>query len=164
MPPIVSMTVSRGSSRAERISREQVEFEVVEARSRRLSGFAFPALGTLQADQSIVVTPEIGQSIVTSIDFTDGQRIEEGEVDAPSSAFDDLRGAAGAFEARGCALTRANYQRAEQLVRQGSGTARARDEALNDFKSAEAELAAAQRRSTRRRSRRPLRASSGCAR
>ena len=99
------------------------------------------ALGTLQADQSIVLTPEI-QGIVTSIDFTDGQRIEAGEVVLRIND-DDLKARLAQAEAR-LTLTRANYQRAEQLVRQGSGTARARDEALNDFKSAEAELAAAQ--------------------
>ncbi|MEX2249938.1 MAG: efflux RND transporter periplasmic adaptor subunit [Parvibaculum sp.] len=114
--------------------------EVVEVRKAPVE-VRVAALGTLQADQSIVLTPEI-QGIVTSIDFTDGQRIEAGEVVLRLND-DDLKARLAQAEAR-LTLTRANYQRAEQLVRQGSGTARARDEALNDFKSAEAELAAAQ--------------------
>ncbi|MDO8838072.1 MAG: efflux RND transporter periplasmic adaptor subunit [Parvibaculum sp.] len=114
--------------------------EVVEARLAPIE-VRVSALGTLQADQSIVLTPEI-QGVVTSIDFTDGQRIEAGEVVLRLND-DDLKARLAQAEAR-LTLTRANYQRAEQLVRQGSGTARARDEALNDFKSAEAELATAQ--------------------
>ncbi|MDP2125282.1 MAG: efflux RND transporter periplasmic adaptor subunit [Parvibaculum sp.] len=114
--------------------------EVVEARKAPIP-VRVGALGTLQADQSIVLTPEI-PGIVTSIDFIDGQRIEAGDVVLRLND-DDLSARLAQAEAR-LTLTRANYQRAEQLVRQGSGTARARDEALNDFKSAEAELAAAQ--------------------
>ena len=97
------------------------------------------ALGTLQADQAITVTPEI-TGIVTSIDFEDGQRIEK---DGIIITIDDkdLKARLAQSEAR-LTLTRANYQRAERLLKQGSGTARARDEALNDFKSAEAEVAA----------------------
>ena len=98
------------------------------------------ALGTLQADQAITLRPEI-TGIVTSIDFVDGQRMKKGDL-VITINDDDLKARLMQAEAR-LTLTRANYQRAEQLVRQGSGTARARDEALNDFKSAEAEVAAA---------------------
>ncbi|MBO6633021.1 efflux RND transporter periplasmic adaptor subunit [Parvibaculum sp.] len=97
------------------------------------------ALGTLQADQAITVTPEI-TGVVTSIDFEDGERVEEGEV-IITIDDKDLKARLAQAEAR-LTLTRANYQRAERLLKQGSGTARARDEALNDFKSAEAEVAA----------------------
>ncbi len=96
------------------------------------------ALGTLQADQAITVTPEI-TGIVTSIDFEDGERIEQGDV-IITIDDKDLKARLAQAEAR-LTLTRANYQRAERLLKQGSGTARARDEALNDFKSAEAEVA-----------------------
>lgn len=98
------------------------------------------ALGTLQADQAITIRPEI-TGIVTSIDFKDGQRVSEGDLIITLND-EDLKARLMQAEAR-LTLTRANYQRAEQLVKQGSGTARARDEALNDFKSAEAEVAAA---------------------
>src|SRR5690606_3016328 len=79
--------------------------------------------------------------IVTSIDFKDGERIEAGDVVIKLDDR-DLKARVAQAEAR-LTLTQANYQRAERLLKQGSGTARARDEALNDFKSAEAEVAAA---------------------
>jgi len=112
--------------------------EVIEA-SKEEVDLKVAALGTLQADQAITVRPEI-TGIVTSIDFTDGTRIEEGDTIVTLDDR-DLKARLMQSEAR-LTLTRANYQRAERLLKQGSGTARARDEALNDFKSAEAEVAA----------------------
>jgi len=112
--------------------------EVIEA-SKEEVDLKVSALGTLQADQAITVRPEI-TGIVTSIDFTDGTRIEEGDTIVTLDDR-DLKARLMQSEAR-LTLTRANYQRAERLLKQGSGTARARDEALNDFKSAEAEVAA----------------------
>lgn len=111
--------------------------EVVEAQTEQVDT-TVSALGTLQADQAITIRPEI-TGVVTSIEFEDGQRIEEGDV---VIQLDDreLKARLAQAEAR-LTLTRANYQRAERLLNQGSGTARARDEALNDFKSAEAEVA-----------------------
>lgn len=112
--------------------------EVVEAERQQVET-RVSALGTLQADQAITLTPEI-TGIVTSIDFEDGQRIEK---DGVVIRLDDrdLNARLAQAEAR-LVLTRANYTRADRLLNQGSGTARARDEALNDFKSAEAEVAA----------------------
>ncbi|WP_168713190.1 efflux RND transporter periplasmic adaptor subunit [Parvibaculum lavamentivorans] len=113
--------------------------EVVEAPQQPVQ-VKVSALGTLQADQAITIRPEIN-GIVTSIDFVDGQRMDTGDL-VITINDEDLKARLMQAEAR-LTLTRANYQRAEQLVKQGSGTARARDEALNDFKSAEAEVAAA---------------------
>jgi membrane fusion protein (multidrug efflux system) len=113
--------------------------EVVEAQKGEIE-VVVSALGTLQADQAIVLRPEI-TGIVTSIDFKDGERIEAGDVVIRLDDR-DLKARVAQAEAR-LTLTQANYQRAERLLKQGSGTARARDEALNDFKSAEAEVAAA---------------------
>ena len=113
--------------------------EVVEAQKGEIE-VVVSALGTLQADQAIVLRPEI-TGIVTSIDFKDGERIEAGDVVIKLDDR-DLKARVAQAEAR-LTLTQANYQRAERLLKQGSGTARARDEALNDFKSAEAEVAAA---------------------
>lgn len=114
--------------------------EAVEAQKRDVN-LQVSALGTLQADQAITVRPEI-TGIVTSIDFEDGERVEKGDL-IITLDDKDLTARLMQAEAR-LTLTRANYQRAEQLLKQGSGTARARDEALNDFKSAEAEVAAAE--------------------
>ncbi|MBC7104170.1 MAG: efflux RND transporter periplasmic adaptor subunit [Parvibaculum sp.] len=114
--------------------------EAVEAQKRDVN-LHVSALGTLQADQAITVRPEI-TGIVTSIDFEDGERVEKGDL-IITLDDKDLTARLMQAEAR-LTLTRANYQRAQQLLKQGSGTARARDEALNDFKSAEAEVAAAE--------------------
>jgi membrane fusion protein (multidrug efflux system) len=114
--------------------------EAVEAQKRDVN-LQVSALGTLQADQAITVRPEI-TGIVTRIDFEDGERVEKGDL---IITLDDTALTARLMQAEArLTLTRANYQRAEQLLKQGSGTARARDEALNDFKSAEAEVAAAE--------------------
>jgi membrane fusion protein (multidrug efflux system) len=99
------------------------------------------ALGSLEADQSIVVSPEI-DGIVTSIDFGDGQRLKKGDT---IISLDSASQKARLMQAQArVVLTRANFDRAERLRKQGSGTERARDEALNDMRSAEADLAAAQ--------------------
>lgn len=99
------------------------------------------ALGSLDADQSIVVSPEIS-GIVTSIDFTDGQRLNKGDM-IVSIDSGSLKARLMQTQAR-LTLTRANHDRAARLRKQGSGTERALDEALNDMRSAEADLAAAQ--------------------
>lgn len=99
------------------------------------------ALGSLDADQSIVISPEI-DGVVTSIDFTDGQRLNKGDM-IVSLDSGSLKARLMQTQAR-VKLTRANHDRAERLRKQGSGTERALDEALNDMRSAEADLAAAQ--------------------
>ena len=98
------------------------------------------AIGTLEADQSIVVTPEIS-GIVTSIDFEDGQRLDKGDLIVELND-EDLKARVQQAEAQ-LTLSQANFERARKLVNRGSGTQRARDEALNALKSAEAELALA---------------------
>lgn len=98
------------------------------------------ALGTLDGDQSIVVSSEIN-GIVTSIDFTDGQRLAQGDT-IVSVDSDSLKARRMQTQAR-VTLTRANFDRAQRLRKQGSGTERALDEALNDLRSAEADHAAA---------------------
>jgi membrane fusion protein (multidrug efflux system) len=111
--------------------------EAVAAQTEKVDTIV-SALGTLQADQAITLTPEI-TGVVTAIEFKDGQRIEKDDV---VIRIDDRELNARLIQAEArLTLTRANYQRAERLLNQGSGTARARDEALNDFKSAEAEVA-----------------------
>lgn len=99
------------------------------------------AIGTLEADQSIVVTPEIS-GIVTSIDFEDGQRLEQGDLIVTLND-EDLKARLQQAEAQ-LTLSQANFERARKLVSRGSGTKRSRDEALNALKSAEAQRALAQ--------------------
>lgn len=98
------------------------------------------AIGSLEADQSIVVTTEISGA-VTGIAFVDGQRLAKGDVivtlDQASLKAKQMQADAQ------LALAKANYQRAQNLFAKGSGTARARDEALNDLRSSEADVEAA---------------------
>lgn len=98
------------------------------------------AIGSLEADQSIVVTTEISGA-VTSIAFEDGQRLAKGDVIVTLDQA-SLKAKQMQADAR-LALTQANHQRAQNLFAKGSGTARARDEALNDLRSAQADVAAA---------------------
>lgn len=98
------------------------------------------ALGTLDGDQSIVVSPEIS-GVVTSIDFVDGQRLNQGDT-IISIDSGSLKARYAQTQAR-VTLSRANFDRAQRLRKQGSGTERALDEALNDMRSAEADMAAA---------------------
>ncbi|MCE9649177.1 MAG: efflux RND transporter periplasmic adaptor subunit [Parvibaculum sp.] len=114
--------------------------ETVRAAMRDVS-VNVSALGSLDADQSIVVSPEI-DGVVTSIDFVDGQRLNKGDT-IISIDSGSLKARLMQTQAR-VTLTRANFDRAERLRKQGSGTERALDEALNDRRSAEADLAAAQ--------------------
>ena len=114
-----------------------VEATVAKARDVNVQ---VAAIGTLDADQSIVISPEIN-GIVTSIDFKDGQRLNEGDA-IISIDSGSLTARVMQTQAR-LTLTRANYDRAQRLRKQGSGTARALDEALNDLRSAEADAVAA---------------------
>lgn len=128
------------TGQGQQVGRPTPVVEAVEAQKKDVN-LEVSALGTLQADQAITVRPEI-TGIVTSIGFEDGERVEQGDLIVKLDDK-DLSARLMQAEAR-LTLTRANYQRAQQLLKQGSGTARARDEALNDFTSAEAEVAAAE--------------------
>lgn len=114
--------------------------ETVRAETRDVA-VQISALGTLDGDQSIVISPEIN-GIVTSIDFVDGQRLEQGDT-IISIDSGSLKARLMQTQAR-VTLSRANFDRAKRLRKQGSGTERALDEALNDMRSAEADMAAAQ--------------------
>lgn len=113
--------------------------EVMPATTRDVE-VRISALGTLDGNQSIVVAPEIA-GIVTSIDFVDGQRVNQGDT-IISLDSGSLKARVMQTEAR-VTLSRANYDRASRLRKQGSGTERALDEALNDMRSAEADMASA---------------------
>ena len=113
--------------------------EVMPATSRDVE-VRISALGTLDGNQSIIVAPEIA-GIVTSIDFVDGQRVNQGDT-IISLDSGSLKARFMQTEAR-ATLARANYDRASSLRKKGSGTERALDEALNDMRSAEADMAAA---------------------
>lgn len=85
------------------------------------------AVGTLSAHEAITVRPEI-DGLVTAIEFDEGQRVLVGKV---LVKLDDTILQAELVQAKASlALSERNYQRAAALAGQGSGTQRARDEAL----------------------------------
>lgn len=101
------------------------------------------AVGTLTANESATLRPEQAGSIV-EIAFTEGQRVEQG---ALLLRIDDVLLQAELQQAQASlALSQANYQRASALAERGSGTQRARDEALSALRFDEAAVALAEER------------------
>jgi membrane fusion protein (multidrug efflux system) len=101
------------------------------------------AVGTLRANEAVVISPEIAGRIAR-LPFSEGEKVAAGaalvELDAEilraelDKAQSDL------------ALAEANRKRAMTLANQGSGTLRARDEAIAAHNSAQANLALAKAR------------------
>ncbi len=94
------------------------------------------ALGTLQADQSVVIQPEIAGKVVR-VGFREGERVKAGtvliELDRSILAAEQQQ-AKAALE-----LAELNYRRADTLSKQGIGTTRSRDEAVSAYQTAVAE-------------------------
>ncbi len=101
------------------------------------------AVGSLLADKSITVQPEIA-GIVSKVGFSEGTRVEADHVliqlDSTILAAELDRAEAA------LALSQQNYSRAQTLAAQGSGTTRARDEAAAALSTARAELQLAKAR------------------
>jgi len=101
------------------------------------------AIGTLRADQSVTIAPEIDGRIVFITD-KEGRRVEKGEV---LLKLDDAIDRADLAQARAeLTLAQTTYERAQGLVEKKVGTERARDEALSGLRVAEAHVALAQAR------------------
>lgn len=101
------------------------------------------AFGTLVANESVVISPEIAGR-VARIGFEEGQRVGEGDVLVELDA-QILR--AELDKARSeVSLAEANFERARKLAEQGSGTLRARDETSQGYTAAQANLALAEAR------------------
>jgi membrane fusion protein (multidrug efflux system) len=101
------------------------------------------AVGSLLADKSITVQPEIA-GIVAKVGFSEGSRVKADDIliqlDSTILAAELDRAEAS------LALGQQNYNRAQTLAVQGSGTTRARDEAAAALSTARAELALAKAR------------------
>ncbi len=98
------------------------------------------AVGTLQADEAVVIRPEIAGR-VAEIRFSEGQAVNEG---ALLIKLDDSIPRAELDQAEAdLALAKSNYDRAIDLFRKGSGSARSRDESLAALQAATARLALA---------------------
>lgn len=93
------------------------------------------AVGTLQANEYVVIAPEVDGRIA-SIPFEEGMPVKAGE---PLVLLDDaiLRGELAQAQAN-LTLAQANFERADTLYQQRSGTLRARDETLAALQSARA--------------------------
>jgi len=98
------------------------------------------AVGSLVANEMVVVRPEIAGRI-TQIVFREGQLVCRG--DLLIQLDDSVERAELAQAQASLALSRANYERAETLVRSGSGTTRALDEARFKLKNDEAAVGVA---------------------
>ena len=116
--------------------------ETADARTGRMDR-AIQAIGTLRSNQSVIVRPEIAGRVVR-FHFKEGQRIAAGK---PLVSLDDAIARAEVAQARAAlALSRANNERATELLGRGAGTRRARDEAVAKLRSDEADLALAEAR------------------
>ena len=95
------------------------------------------AVGTLVAQEGIVVRPEIA-GIVTAVNFTEGQKVEQGQ---SLITLDDsiYRAQLDQAEAQ-LALAERNYNRAVALVGRGAGTEQSRDQTSSDLRVAKAAL------------------------
>jgi membrane fusion protein (multidrug efflux system) len=99
------------------------------------------AVGTLRSNESVVIRPEVAGRLV-EIDFVEGQPASEGQV---LFRLDDTvnRAEIASIEAA-LVLSRANLERATDLVKRGSGTRAAYDSALAEERANEARLQLAQ--------------------
>lgn len=93
------------------------------------------AVGTLASNESVVLSPEITGRI-TEILFEEGQDVKTGD---PLIRLDDAiaRAELAQIEAS-MVLSKANYERANTLLKEKSGTARARDEAYSKLRTDQA--------------------------
>ncbi|MCU7803953.1 MAG: efflux RND transporter periplasmic adaptor subunit [Candidatus Thiodiazotropha sp. (ex Lucinoma borealis)] len=101
------------------------------------------AVGTLRANESVVIRPEI-EGRITKINFSEGGAIKQGEL---LIALDDSIYAAELrqSEAR-LALGRSNYKRATTLKKQGYGSEQDRDQTASELQVNQAEVVLAKAR------------------
>ncbi len=101
------------------------------------------AVGTLRANESVTIRPEIAGRI-TKINFSEGGRMEQGQL---LIALDDSIYAAELKQAEAkLALGRANFNRATTLKKQGYGSDQERDQTASALQVNQAELALAKAR------------------
>lgn len=93
------------------------------------------AIGTLRANELVVVRPE-SEGRVAHINFAEGQRVGRGQTLVQLDASVERAVLAQAEAA--LSLAKANFERADELVRKGAGTLRALDEARAKLRNDEA--------------------------
>src|SRR5690606_10532696 len=98
-------------------------------------------VGTLRSNESVIIRFEIPGRL-TEILFKEGEPVRKG---TPLFRLDAAIARAQVEQAKASlVLSRANFERAEDLHRRGAGTQRARDEALAKLRADEAALALAE--------------------
>ncbi len=102
-----------------------------------------PAVGSLRSNESVVLSPEIAGRVV-EIRGEEGQAVTAG---TPIARLDQsvYKAEIAEIEAN-LALSRANFKRADELLKKSAGTARARDEAEAEMRVNEAKLASSSAR------------------
>lgn len=115
-------------------SRQRAPVEVSKAREEQASA-DIRAVGSLRSDESVQIAPEIAGR-VAEILFKEGEEVAAG---VPLVKLDDALARAEVAEAEArFDLTKANFDRANQLARTGNVTERARDEAVSAYQAAQA--------------------------
>jgi membrane fusion protein (multidrug efflux system) len=95
------------------------------------------AVGSLRSNESVIIRPEVAGRIA-EIRFEEGERVTRGQ---PLVVLDDSIYRAEVDEVQASLeLSRANYDRALDLLQRGAGTNKARDEALAQLRADEAGL------------------------
>ncbi len=134
--PAQAATPATGASTGVRTSPAPVGVEAVRAETMTLSE-TVSAVGTLRANESVVVKPEIAGRI-DRIGFEGGNLVRKG---ALLVALDASIAAAEADQIRAeLALAQSNYQRTADLARQRFVSESARDQAASNLKVVEAKL------------------------
>jgi membrane fusion protein (multidrug efflux system) len=101
------------------------------------------AVGTIRSNESVVIKPEVAGRIV-QINFTEGQKTKKGQM---LIQLDSSMERAELVQAQAAlVLAKANYERADELVKRNAGTGRALDEARAALRTGEASVLLSQAR------------------
>jgi len=117
----------------------------VEGRTVRVGprASAVTAIGTLMSNETVTIRPEISGR-VSQILFAEGQKVRQGEA---LLEIDSVIQKAELTQAKAnLALSKQNFERAEELAKRGAGTQRALDEAVAKLRVDEANVLLAQTR------------------
>lgn len=101
------------------------------------------AIGTLRSEDSIVMRPELA-GVVRAIGFQEGQPVRKGQLLVALDA--SIHEAELAQAEASLALSKANHQRAAELLAKGAASQRTRDENLSKMRMDEASVALAKAR------------------
>lgn len=106
------------------------------------------AVGSLRSRRSVVLRPEVGGRI-TQLNFTDGQRVRQGQV---LVQFDDQLPRAQVQQSQAeLSIAQANHKRNQELVAQGFISQRSVDESAANLEVAQAKLSLSQATASRLR-------------